>query len=662
MNGGRPLTPSKGKILISQMQVPRLPLEGRLDLTYRCNNNCRHCWLWLHQDAPERHEELGLEEIRRLVDEARQMGCQGWAISGGEPMLRADFSEIFDYITRKSVYYRLNTNGTLITPAIARLLTRCGRKMVALYGATAEVHDGVTRNPGSFEATMRGMAYLKEAGAGFIVQIVPMRANYHQYDEMVELARSQSADYRIGASWLWLSACRSSGRNREIECQRLDPATVVALDPPDPAAEIPDVPVDSKTVAGDSIHSSRREDDRLFASCIAARRDFHIDPYGQMSFCYYIKDPALRFDLRKGTFAQAWDEFIPSLADSVHGGPEYLEQCGSCDLRRDCRWCGVYGYLEHGRFSAKVEYLCRAAEENRRFKEDWKLTHLEYYQIAGVTIQVSADFPITDRTFAGKFAKFRVQGPGPDTISIRLVSPVPALSDLRLGQKLYHRPPWTIYRQSQSWVYVESSGEPNRAPSGVAIFHGDHSQGTIYRASDFYQSAELGSLTTFTSDQVLLSQILANRQGCYLHASGMIIDGKGLLFVGHSEAGKSTVIKMLRGRGEILCDDRIIVRRWPEGFRIHGTWSHGELPDVSPASAPLRAIMFLEKANANELVPIADKQERLGLVLSHVVKALVTAEWWDKTLALADRMTDEVPAFRLRFDLTGGVVELMRQL
>jgi MoaA/NifB/PqqE/SkfB family radical SAM enzyme len=146
--------------MAAQNNLPRLPLDGALDLTYRCNNNCRHCWLWLPSNAPQGQQELSLGEIQRVVHEARQMGCQAWAISGGEPMLRPDFSEIFDLITRKSVSYSLNTNGTLITPEIARLLTRKGRKMVALYGATADVHDRVTRIPGSFEATMRGFVYL----------------------------------------------------------------------------------------------------------------------------------------------------------------------------------------------------------------------------------------------------------------------------------------------------------------------------------------------------------------------------------------------------------------------------------------------------------------------------------------------------------------------
>jgi MoaA/NifB/PqqE/SkfB family radical SAM enzyme len=138
--------------------MPRIPLEGKIDLTYRCNNSCRHCWLKLPADASEIKDEMTFDDIRRIVDEARAMGCRRWSISGGEPMLRPDFPEIFEYITNKSIGYTLNTNGTLITKEIARLLTRKGTKMVALYGATAEVYDSVTRHPGGFEKVMQGFA------------------------------------------------------------------------------------------------------------------------------------------------------------------------------------------------------------------------------------------------------------------------------------------------------------------------------------------------------------------------------------------------------------------------------------------------------------------------------------------------------------------------
>jgi MoaA/NifB/PqqE/SkfB family radical SAM enzyme len=650
--------------LSGMKEFPRLPLDGNLDLTYRCNNTCRHCWLWLSADSPRAWEELSFAEIQRIVAEARRLGCQAWSISGGEPMLRADFVEIFDYITRQSKPYSLNTNGTLITPGIARLLTRKGKKMVALYGATAEVHDRVTRSPGSFEAAMRGFAYLKEAGAGFIVQIIPMRDNYHQYEKMLELAASLSPYARVGAPWLWLSACGSTTRNRAILEQRLDPAAAIALDPPEPACQGMQALTSEETGSKSSRCGLKGDDDRLFASCIASRRDFHVDPYGGMTFCCYIKDPALRYDLRRGTFRQAWEEFIPSLAGLVRGGQEYTENCGSCDLRRDCRWCGVYGYLEHGRFSAKVDYLCRVAGEARRFTQDWKVNHLRYYQIAGITIQVSADFPITDTTFDSKFRQFQVEGPGQNTIAIRLATTLPPRSELKLGQEVYRKAPWAIYRQPRSWVYLGgiAPDNPDREPNSVAIFTLDHTRGTICRNAEAYEKGGLGSLTTFPSDQILLARILADRQGCYVHASGMLLDGKGLLFVGHSEAGKSTTMKLLRGYGEILCDDRIIIRRWPEGFRIHGTWSHGELPDVSSASAPLHAILFIEKASSNVLIPITDRHARLGELLSFVIKPLVTADWWEKTLDLAGSIAAEVPAYRMRFDKSRQIVDLLRKL
>lgn len=272
--------------------MPRLPLEGSVDLTYRCNNACRHCWLRLPETAPEGRSELSLDELRRVADEARVMGCRRWAISGGEPMLRPDFVDIFDYLTRNSVSYSLNTNGTLITPAIARLLVRKGNIMVALYGATAEVHDHITRNPGSFEAAMRGFAYLKEAGSSFTVQLIPMRSNYHQWPSMVRLAESLGPRWRVGATWLHLSAGRLQRRNEEIMRQRLDPWDVVRLHPPGFAEERA---TDGGECDGTAGSAAAAGDDRLFAACIAARRDFHVDPYGKMSFCALVKDPALRY-------------------------------------------------------------------------------------------------------------------------------------------------------------------------------------------------------------------------------------------------------------------------------------------------------------------------------------------------------------------------------
>ena len=197
----------------------------------------------------------------------------------------------------------------------------------------------------------------------------------------------------------------------------------------------------------------------------------------------------------------------------------------------------------------------------------------------------------------------------------------------------------------------------------MAFFSLDHTRGEIYSPDDaLFRQGGLNSLSLFPTDQIFLARVLADRQSCLLHGAGMILNGQGLLFAGHSEAGKSTVTSLLRDQGEILCDDRIILSRGPEGFRIHGTWSHGDIPEISPASAPLRAILFLEQAPVNALIPLKDKKEMVRRLLFLVIRPLVTQDWWEKVLALMEGIVREVPAYVLKFRKDGGVKSVLDRI
>jgi MoaA/NifB/PqqE/SkfB family radical SAM enzyme len=637
-------------------ELPRLPLDGFLDLTYRCNNNCRHCWLYTPNTLLTASGELVFDEITRIADEAHMMGCRSWSISGGEPMLRTDFAEIFDYLTRNRPY-ALNTNGTLIDAGIAKLMKRKGSKMVALYGATAEVHDRITRTPGSFDAFMRGCSLLKDAGAEFIVQVIPMKDNWRQFGEMMKLAESLSRSSRIGAAWLYLSASGGPAKNREILEQRLSARELLEIEQPDISCE------EAEERYAACRGCARADDDRLFAACISSRRDFHIDPYGQASFCSFIKDPALRYDLGKGGFREFWDTFIPSLADKIRGGNEYLDNCGSCGLRKDCRWCGVYAYLENRRYSAKVDYLCELAGETGKFREEWQMAHRRYFRNAGVTIQVDSDIPFEDTTFDKAVSCFEVSGPGDDLISIRHHFSLPDIANRDLGAELYRNPPWAIYRKDNSWIYIASSQEEGAGIHQISVFNNDHSRGRIYNSTDkCFRSGGQNSLFLYPTDQILIARILSNKTAFYLHSAGVIYDGHGLLFVGHSESGKTTTVNMLKDRAEILCDDRNILRKQNGIWMLYGTWSHGEAPDVSPGSAPLKAIFFLEKAEGNCLMPLDDKNEALSRLLACVIKPFVDSGWWEKTLSFVGDVAANVPCYRMLFDKSGKVISLIESV
>ena len=575
----------------------------------------------------------------------------------GEPLLRPDFSDIFDYLTQKSAFYMLNTNGTLIDRNVAKLLKREGVKYVALYGADAQVHDHITRNPGSFDLTMRGIAYLQEAGAAFHIQVIPMRGNFHQYEDMIRLAGSLSPHWRVGAAWLYLSASGDPRKNEEIKNQRLTPEEVIRINGHDLSS--------ISWFAEESADRSCRSDHEggIFRNCIPNRQEFHVDPYGRMATCGFIKDPSLRYDLRKGNFIDAWERFIPSLIEKkMDDAGEYKRGCGSCEWSEECDRCPAQSYLEHRRYSAKVDYLCAIAKENHSEKEKWAKSHRRFFQLAGMTIQVDADIPFGENTFSPVLKNFETDLSGDELLRVRHHFSTPKIKERELGKEVYHIPPWKIFRKDNSWIYI--SVPPllcvEDSPQFMVLDH-THSKVVTYQINDqAFIKGGANALLQISTDQIILPHTLAFKQAFYLHSSGIRFDGKGLLFVGHSEAGKSTIAKMFRARGgKILCDDRMIVRRWPEGYRIHGTWSHGEIVEASPGEAPLSGIFFLRKANENRLAKIGNAQDILKGLLGCLIRPMTTPEWWDKILELLPNIAREVPCYTLYFDRSGKVVDLL---
>ena len=287
-----------------------------------------------------------------------------------------------------------------------------------------------------------------------------------------------------------------------------------------------------------------------------------------------------------------------------------------------------------------------------------------YFQIGGITVQVGSDLPLSDTTFDTKFECFRTDGPGPDTVRIHHHFSLPSLPVESRGDEVYRRPPWAVYRNGDSWVYTGIPTDGADSPlHRVAVFSPDHASGEIYNDGDeAFRSGNLGSLTLFPTDQILIARLMADRQGCILHSCGVVMDGKGMLFVGHSEAGKSTTARMIAPYADILCDDRNIVRCGEDGWQVYGTWSHGDVSTVSAGPAPLSAIFFIEQARVNRLSRIEGRGEAIHRLAATVIRSLATADWWEKTLSTIEGMAREVPCYRMEFDRSGAIVRELRRL
>ena len=285
------------------------------------------------------------------------------------------------------------------------------------------------------------------------------------------------------------------------------------------------------------------------------------------------------------------------------------------------------------------------------------------FDIGGMTIEVRADVPINDWTFAEKFRHFETRRPGEDVLAIRHHFSLPRQDASDPGREVYRRAPWSIRRRGGEWVYAGISPDPRHGRLHcLAVVDDAHSRAEIFAdRGRRFRRGNLDTLTMFSTDQVLLAAALAPRGGAILHAAGAIIDGKGLLFAGHSGAGKSTTVRMLRPHAQILCDDRVIVRRAGGRLRVYGTWCHGDVAEVSGGSAPLAAVFFPVQARENRLVPVTDAHSVVSRLLACLVKPLVTSRWWEQSLDLVEAMVRETRFYEMRFDKSGGIAGHIRE-
>jgi len=282
------------------------------------------------------------------------------------------------------------------------------------------------------------------------------------------------------------------------------------------------------------------------------------------------------------------------------------------------------------------------------------------FEIGGISLSIDSDLPLKKETFASKFQLFRCTNEGDNGVIIHHHCDLPKIRNW--GEKIYQRAPWVIYETPSRYIY-KMFIEGNSQFLLIAFFNKNHSEGHIYKGKNYVQAFKKGNLTSllcFPTDQILFAQLLADRGGIILHGSGLIFKEKGYLFVGHSDAGKTTLVKTFNHHAKILNDDRMIVRKENGQFYLYGTPWHGDLSLVAPDRVLLKAILFLNQAKENK-VEKTEGLEAFKSLFGCTVKALVTEIWAKNALDICRDLSREVPCYHLYFDKTEGVISTIEK-
>lgn len=338
----------------------RIPLSFDLEVTARCNNNCRHCYINLPPgDQAALQDELTLEEISRIAGQAASLGALWCLITGGEPLLREDFPDLYLALKRKGLLVSVFTNACLVTVEHIKLFRKHPPRdiEVTVYGVTAETYERVTRVPGSFAAFCRGLDRLLGGGVKVNLKAMALRSNVHELPAIARFCREITKDYFRFDPMLNLRFDGNESRNREILAERLSAEEIIGIEQADPERS---AAMEKRCGMLERTLSEAGQGQRLF-QCHAGVESFAVSCNGLFRLCPSLLQPGCVYDLRRGTLAEAWFDFSPRVRAITSDNPEFLEKCRLCPLMNLCQWCPAHAHLECGRMDERCDYFCRVA-------------------------------------------------------------------------------------------------------------------------------------------------------------------------------------------------------------------------------------------------------------------------------------------------------------
>ncbi|MGC2064326.1 MAG: radical SAM protein [Thermodesulfovibrionales bacterium] len=325
-----------------------LPVTGSLELTASCNLKCVHCYLGAAgpRDNNNTSTEMSLDRILALLDEITEAGCLRFLITGGEPLSRKDFPEIYRHAKARGLLVTIFTNGTLITEKIADIFKDLPPQTIeiSLYGATEETYEKITRVKGSFSNCLKGIERLLQRNINVQLKTVLMTLNEHEFYSMEKIAEKYGVKFRFDAAIF-----PGLDGDKSPLALRVQPREAVEKEFSD----------NQRSRHWRQYFERVRnfaQTDRLY-TCGAGTISFHVDSRGGLSPCLMLPDPG--YYLSNGSFIDGWDTISKTIR-AKKARADFI--CTECPKRSLCGYCPAFFKLEGGAEQHYSGYLCAIGE------------------------------------------------------------------------------------------------------------------------------------------------------------------------------------------------------------------------------------------------------------------------------------------------------------
>jgi len=304
-----------------------LPISVHFDLTYRCNERCVHCYLD-HDD----HGEMTTAEITDVLSQLAHAGVFFLSLSGGEVFLRRDFFQIVEHARKLLFNVKVKTNATMIHEKEAARLRELGIEQIqiSVYSHRPEVHDAITKLPGSLHRTIRAIRFLKSQGLKVSISNVLMGGNFSDQQGVIDLAKELGVVYNLDptitpkmdgdTSILGLRIAGSELKQIFHNQELVGDVEEFCAPPPPPG-----------------------EDIMNGFPCSAGHTACYISPYGDVFPC--VQFPLPSGNVRRQKFLDIWRD-SPQLSEVRSIRARDLPTCSTCSHVGTCTRCPGLAYME----------------------------------------------------------------------------------------------------------------------------------------------------------------------------------------------------------------------------------------------------------------------------------------------------------------------------
>ncbi len=349
---------------MTEENTNRFPLNGTLELTARCNLHCKMCFIRI--DKKRILELGGRERTSRewilMAKEILEAGTGALLITGGEPMLRPDFVEIYEAIAKMGFMLTLYTNATLITDEIMEVLQQYPPHSIGItvYGASPGTYEKVTGSANAYYKMLEGVDKLKQLPSFLTIRTTIIKDNLKDLRQMTEWAYGIKEDVSFQVSRVVTKPVRGGVGSVE-EC-RLSPIESMKM-LQDRRMEYTIKPL-IKLLKEDAdgfvekmkalnLDKDHKQDNKTLYGCNAGMTSYTISWDGKLLGCQMLGDCwTYPFDIG---FQSAWDDF-PKMVQL----PMLPEECIGC--KATCNACPANRLSETGCLGGLPEYLCEESK------------------------------------------------------------------------------------------------------------------------------------------------------------------------------------------------------------------------------------------------------------------------------------------------------------